>query len=174
MGVWIVVADQHEPDQTEPISRHEVPPGSLKARLRNEMTEAMKAGQKVRLSALRMLSAAVTNRETEVMRPLTDDEFVEVATREVKKRREAVEAFAGAGRDDRAATEREEQLVLEAYLPAGLTDDEVDSLIERAVASTGATGPGDLGAVMRLVMAEAKGRTDGQAVQAKVRARLGG
>jgi uncharacterized protein YqeY len=108
------------------------------------------------------------------MRPLTDDEFVEVATREVKKRKEAVEAFAGAGREDRAAIEREEQEILEAYLPAGLTDVEVDSLIEQAVAATGATGPGDLGPVMRLVMAEAKGRADGQAVQAKVRARLGG
>src|SRR5262245_30533142 len=174
IGVWIVMADQRQPEGTEQVSRHEVPAGSLKARLRDELTEAMKAGQKVRLSALRMLSSAVTNRETEVMRPLTDEEFVEVANREVKKRREAAEAFAGAGREDRAATEREEQAVLEAYLPAGLTDTEVDSLIERAVADTGATGPGDLGAVMRLVMAEAKGRADGQAVQAKVRARLGG
>lgn len=168
------MADQNQPEGTDQPSRHEVPAGSLKARLREEMTEAMKGGQKIRLSALRMLSAAVTNRETEVMRPLNDDEFVEVATREVKKRKEAVEAFAGAGREDRAAIEREEQEVLEAYLPAGLTDAEVDSLIEQAVVATGATGPGDLGPVMRLVMAEAKGRADGQTVQAKVRARLGG
>src|SRR5439155_18505582 len=101
--------------------RHEVPPGSLKARLAEEMPAALKSGQRVRLSALRMLSAAVTNREVEVGRPLSDEEFVDVAAREVKRRKEAIEAYTGGGRPERAATEREEQQVLEAYLPAGLS-----------------------------------------------------
>lgn len=153
--------------------RYEVPPGSLKARLAQDLRAALKAGQKTRLSTLRLLSAAVTNREVELGHPVTDDEFVGVATREVKRRREAIEAYTAAGREDRAATEREEQEVLESYLPAGLSEREVDELIEEALVSTGAAGPGDLGKVMGFVMARAKGRVDGKLVQARVRSRLG-
>jgi uncharacterized protein len=152
--------------------RHEVPPGSLKARLAEEMRAALKAGQRVRLSALRMLSAAVTNREVDVGHPLTDEEFVDVATREVKRRNEAIEAFAAAGREDRAATEREEREALEAYLPAPLAEREVDALVEEAIAATGADGPAGFGKVMNYVMGRARGRVDGKAVQAKVRSRL--
>jgi uncharacterized protein YqeY len=145
---------------------------SLKDRLSGETTAALRAGEKVRLSTLRLLSAAVKNREVELRHPLDDDEFVEVATREAKRRREAIEAYENAGRDDRAATEREELGVLEEYLPAGLTDQEVDALIDEAIARTGAAGPGDMGKVMSSVMAEAKGRADGRAVQARVKSRL--
>ncbi|TMK85953.1 MAG: GatB/YqeY domain-containing protein [Actinobacteria bacterium] len=136
------------------------------------MPAALKAGQRVRLSALRMLSAAVTNREVEVGHPLTDEEFVDVATREVKRRNEAIEAFAAAGREDRAATEREEREALEAYLPAPLSEGEVDALVEEAIASTGADGPAGFGKVMSYVMGRARGRVDGKAVRAKVRSRL--
>jgi uncharacterized protein YqeY len=146
---------------------------SLKERLSGETTAALRAGEKIRLSTLRLLSAAVKNREVELRHPLDDDEFVEVATREAKRRREAIEAYENAGREDRAATEREELGVLEEYLPAGLTDQEVDALIDDAIARTGAAGPGDLGKVMSSVMAEAKGRADGRAVQARVKSRLG-
>jgi uncharacterized protein len=148
--------------------------GSLKERLGEEMRAAMKAREKVRLSALRMLTAAVKNREVEVGHALSDDEFVEVAGREVKRRKEAIEAFENAGRADRAQTEREEQEVLEAYLPAGLSEPEVDALLDEAMTSTGAVAPGDMGKVMGYVMGKAKGRVDGKAVQAKVRERLGG
>jgi uncharacterized protein YqeY len=146
---------------------------SLKDRLSEETTAALRAGEKVRLSTLRLLSAAVKNREVELRHPLDDDEFVEVATREAKRRREAIEAYGNAGREDRAATEREELGVLEEYLPAGLTDQEVDALIDEAIARTGAAGPGDMGKVMSSVMSEAKGRADGRAVQARVKSRLG-
>jgi uncharacterized protein YqeY len=146
---------------------------SLKERLAEETTAALRAGQKVRLSTLRLLSAAVKNREVELLHPLDDDEFVEVATREAKRRREAIEAYENAGRDDRAATEREELAVLQEYLPAGLTDQEIDALIDDAIAQTGASGPGDMGKVMSAVMAETKGRADGRAVQARVKSRLG-
>lgn len=145
---------------------------TLKERLAVEMREAMKARQAVRLSALRLLSASVKNREVELRHPLSDQEFVEVAVREVKRRREAIEAYESAGREDRAEVEREEQRVLEAYLPAALGDEEVDAIIEEAVAATGAAGPGDMGKVMGQVMAKARGRVDGRAVQEKVRARL--
>jgi uncharacterized protein YqeY len=147
--------------------------GSLKERLGQEMRAAMKAREKVRLSALRLLTAAVKNREVELGHALSDEEFVEVAGREVKRRKEAIEAYESAGREDRAQTEREEQGVLEAYVPDGLTDEEVDALVEEAVASTGASGPTDLGKVMGHVMGKGKGRVDGKVVQEKVRARLG-
>ena len=145
---------------------------SLKERLSTEMRQALKSGEKVRLSALRLLAASVKNREVELRHELSDEEFVDVATREVKRRAEAIEAYDGAGRPDRAATEREEMEVLKAYVPEQLSEAEVDALIDDAIASTGASGPGDMGKVMGVVMGAAKGRTDGRAVQEKVRARL--
>ena len=171
------MADDDRSEELAPTSgptRFQVPPGSLKARLVQDLRAALKGGEKVRLSTLRLLSAALTNREVELGHPVSDEEFVSVATREMKRRREAIEAYSAAGREDRAATEREEQHVLEAYLPAGLSEKEVDELVEEAVASMGAAGPGDLGKVMGYVMAKARGRVDGRAVQSKVRSRLGG
>jgi len=149
------------------------PGESLKVRLSRELREAMKAREALRVSVLRLLTASVKNREIELGHLLTDEQFQEVARREVKRRREAIEAYEAAGREDRAAQEREEQAVLETYLPAGLTDGEVDALIEQAIAETGASAPSDLGKVMGLVMGRAKGRTDGRAVQERVRRRLG-
>jgi uncharacterized protein YqeY len=146
---------------------------SLKERLAREMREAMKAREKIRLSALRLLTASVKNREVEVGHSLSDEEFQEVARREVKRRREAIEAYEKAGRPDRAAPEREEQQVLEAFLPPGLPQDEVSKLIDEAIGATGASGPGDVGKVMGYVMGRAKGRVDGRAAQEQVRARLG-
>jgi uncharacterized protein YqeY len=153
------------PDQTAEES-------PFKARLAREMRAAMKSRQSIRLGALRLLATAVKNREVELRRPLSDDEFVEVAAREVKRRREAIEAYERAGRVDRVAQEREEQAVLEAYLPEGMSEEEVDALIDEAIRTTRAEGPGDMGKVMGLVMGRAKGRVDGKAVQEKVRARL--
>jgi uncharacterized protein YqeY len=148
--------------------------GSLKARLADEMRAAMKARERIRLGALRLLATSVKNREVELGHPLADEEFVEVATREVKRRREAIEAYERAGRDDRVAQEREEQEVLEAYLPARMDPAEVAALIDAAVQATGASGPGDFGRVMGFVMGKAKGRVDGKEVQEAVRARLQG
>jgi uncharacterized protein YqeY len=144
----------------------------MKDRLQREMREALKAGERVRLGALRMLSASVKNREVEVRHELSDEEFVEVASREVKRRKEAAEAFEGGGRQELADKEREEQAVLEAYLPAQLSEDEVGALIDEAVGATGASGPRDLGKVMGYVMGKAKGRVDGGTVNRLVRARL--
>ena len=145
-----------------------------KARLQEEMREALKAGQKLRLGALRMLAASVKNREVELGHELSDEELVEVATREVKRRKEAAEAFDGGGRPELAEKERQEQGVLETYLPAQLSEDEVSALIEEAMAATGANGPGDLGKVMGYVMGKARGRVEGGTVNRLVRARLGG
>jgi len=147
---------------------------TLKATVQREMHEALKAGDKIRLGALRMLSAAMTNREKEVRRELSDDEVREVALREVKRRTESIEAFEKGGRADLVQKETTEREVLSAYAPVPLSDAEVDALIDEAIATTGASGPGDMGKVMGLVMGKAKGKVDGTAVQARVRARLGG
>ena len=145
---------------------------SLKDRIAVEMRDALKSGEKVRLGALRMLSAAVTNREKEVRHELSDDEVREVAAREVKKRTESIEAFEGAGRQELADRELEERETIAPYAPERLGDAELDALIEEAFASTGATSPKELGRVMGVVMGRAKGRVDGTVVQEKVRARL--
>ena len=146
----------------------------LKERLAHEMRAALKEGQKVRLSTLRLLSASIKNREVELRRELTDDEVVDVAGREVKRRHEAIEAYERADRADRAAVEREELEVLQAYVPPPLTEEELDALVDDAIEQAGAMGMSDFGRVMGDVMARAKGRADGRAVQSKVRARLSG
>jgi uncharacterized protein YqeY len=147
---------------------------SLKTKLREEMTAALRAGEKTRLGALRLLSAAITNREKEERRELTDDEVREVAGREVKRRSESIEAFEGAGRTELADHERAERDVLSAYAPEQLGEGEVDALIDEAIASTGATSVKEMGKVMGAVMAQAKGKADGTLVQQKVRAKLEG
>lgn len=145
-----------------------------KEQLRAEITGAMKAGDKVRVGALRMLLASVVNREKEAGgHELSDDEVREVAAKEVKKRTEAIEAFEAAGRDELATKERAEREILQAYAPAQLDVAAVDALIDEAFAATGASVPSDMGRVMGMVMAKAKGQVDGSVVQAKVRARLG-
>lgn len=148
--------------------------GSLKARVHEEMTAALRAGEKVRLGALRMLAAAITNREKEVLHELDDDEVREVAAREVKRRTEAIEAFEAAGRTELADKERTEREVLQAFAPEQLTETEVDALVDEAIAATGASSVKEMGRVMGQIMAKAKGRVDGAVVQAKVRERLGG
>jgi uncharacterized protein YqeY len=146
--------------------------GTLKARLAEELRAALRARHRVRLSALRLLSAAVKNREVELRRELTDEEFLEVVGREVKRRREAIEAYEAAGRPDRAGQEREELEVLQGFLPPPLTGAEVETLIEEAIEATRAAGPADLGRVMGYVMGRVRGRADGRDVQARVRDRL--
>jgi uncharacterized protein YqeY len=146
---------------------------TLKEQLRGEITAALRAGDKVRLGALRMLSAAVINREKEVLHDLSDDEVREVAGKEVKKRTESIEAFEQAGRQELADKERAEREAVTAYAPAQLEEAQLDALIDEAIAATGGGGPQDLGAVMGFVMGRARGQVDGSLVQRKVRERLG-
>jgi uncharacterized protein len=147
---------------------------TLKARVHDEMIAAMKAHDTVRVGTLRMLSAAITNREKDVLHELSDEEVREVAARQVKRRNESIEAFEKGGRADLVAKETAEREILKAYAPEQLTEAEVDALIEEAIAATGATSSQDMGKVMGRVMAGAKGKADGAAVRERVRARLGG
>jgi uncharacterized protein len=147
---------------------------TLKARVHEQMTAALRAGEKVRLGALRMLAASIINREKEVMRELSDDEVREVAGKEVKRRAESIEAFESAGRTELADKERAEREVLQPFAPEQLSDADVDALIDDAISAIGATSMHEMGRVMGAVMASAKGKADGSVVQQKVRERLAG
>jgi uncharacterized protein YqeY len=147
---------------------------TLKEQVHEQMTAALRAGDKLRLGALRMLAAAITNREKEILHELSDDEVREVAGKEVKKRSESIEAFGSAGRTELAEKERAEREILQPFAPDQLSDAEVDALIDEAISSTEASSMKEMGAVMGAVMASAKGKVDGSLVQRKVRERLGG
>lgn len=153
----------------------------LKQRLRTDMTTAIKAKDELVLATLRMVLAAVATEEVSgtASRELTDDEVLRVLTREAKKRREAAEAFDGAGRTELAARERAEGEVLAAYLPAQLDDAELAAIAERAVADVTAQlgerpGQRQMGQVMKLASAAVAGRAEGSRVAAAVRALLQG
>jgi len=148
----------------------------LKERLRADLNAAMRARDQVRMRTLRMALTSITNEEVAgaAARDLTDDEIVKVLTREARKRREAAEAFSAAGRSDQAAAERAEGEVLADYLPAQLSDDELATLVDAAIAETGASGMAGLGQVMKTVTPRVAGRADGARVAAEVRRRLSG
>ena len=149
---------------------------TLKDKLRNDLTAAMKARDETRTRTLRMTLTAITNQEVsgDAAHDLTDEEITKILTREAKRRREAASAFADAGRDDQANAEREEEEVLASYLPAQLSDDELAALVAAAIAETGASGPAGMGQVMKVVTPQVAGRADGSRVAAMVRSRLAG
>jgi hypothetical protein len=149
---------------------------TLKDQLRTDLTAAIKGRDELRSATLRMALAAITNEEVagSVARTLSDDETITVITREVKKRREAAEAFAGAGRDEQAARERAEGEVLSHYLPAQLSDDELSALVTDAIAETAAVGQKQMGLVMKSLTPKIAGRADGARVAAAVKAALSG
>jgi uncharacterized protein len=147
----------------------------LKDRLQSDLTTAMKSRDELRTATLRMALTAVRMEEVsgKSARELDDAEVVTVLGRESKKRREAAEAFDGAGRPDRADRERAEGEVLAGYLPAQLSDDDLRDLVAAAIAETGAEGPRGIGAVMRVVSPQTAGRAEGGRVAAEVRRQLG-
>ena len=149
---------------------------ALKDRLRGDLTAAMKARDEVRTRTLRMALTSVTREEVagSSARELSDDEVISVLTREAKRRREAAEAFAAAGRDEQAAAERAEGVILDAYLPAQLSDDEIAALVAAVIDETGASGMAAMGQVMKTVTPRVAGRADGARVAAEVRRRLAG
>ena len=149
---------------------------ALKDRLRHDLTVAMKARDAVRTRTLRMALTSVAQAEVAgpAARELSDDEVIAVLTREAKRRREAAEAFAAAGRDEQAAAEREEGAVLGAYLPAQLTDAEIAGLVAEVISETGAAGPAAMGQVMKVLTPRVAGRAQGGRVAAEVRRRLQG
>jgi uncharacterized protein YqeY len=147
----------------------------LKDRLRTDLTTAMKARDELTTATLRMVLSAVTAEEVsgKEARELSDDDVQAVLRREAKKRREAAEAFAGAGRAEQAERERAEEGVVAAYLPAQLEDADLTALVADVITTTGAAGMKDMGKVMGAVTGEVAGRAEGGRVAAEVRRQLG-
>src|SRR5215472_11280529 len=154
--------------------RHDRDVNELKERLRADLTDAMRSRDQVRLRTLRMALTAITNEEVagSATRELSDDDVLKVLAREAKKRREAADAFAAAGRAEQAEAERAEGEVLAGYLPAQLSDEELAGLVAAAVAETGAAGLPGMGKVMKAVTPRVAGRADGARVAAEVRRQL--
>ena len=142
-------------------------------RIQQDQKTALKARERERVSALRLLSSELTNKRIELGRDLTDDDAIAVLTRALKQRRESEEQFVKGGRPELAAKEAAEAEVIRAYLPEPIAEDELSRMIDAAIAETGATSMRDMGAVMGRLMPELKGRADGSIVSARVKERLG-
>jgi hypothetical protein len=147
---------------------------SLNDKVAADITAAMKAKDAPRLSALRMLKAAIMNKGVEKGRDLEDAEVVQVVSSLVKQRRDSIEQFSKAGRTDLVEKETGEVAVLEAYLPPAASAADIDAAVAEAVAETGATSPKDMGKVMKAVMPKLAGKNaDGKTVSEAVRRKLG-
>jgi uncharacterized protein len=147
----------------------------LAAQINTDLTAAMKAKDAARLSALRMLKAALMNKGIEKGRDLEDAEVLQVVASLVKQRRDSIEQFSAAGRSDLVAKETAEIAVLEHYLPPAMPADELEVIVAEAIAESGATSAKDMGKVMKTVMPKLAGRNvDGKAVNEIVRRKLGG
>lgn len=148
---------------------------ALSDQIQSDLTTAMKARDTERVATLRMIVAAIRNLRVAEGHSgeVTDAETENLLTREAKKRSEAAEAYANAGRDDLADKERRELAIVRTYLPEALDEDELAAIVDEAVAETGASSLGDLGRVMSSVMPRVRGRADGRQVNALVRRRLG-
>jgi uncharacterized protein YqeY len=146
---------------------------TLKERITEDMKTAMRSGEKDRLAVIRLLQAAIKQREVDERITLDDAQVTSVLEKMIKQRRESVLAFEKGGRADLVAKENGEIAVLQPYLPAQLSDGELDALIAEAIASTGAASIKDMGKVMGVVKAKAAGKADMGAVGARIKAKLG-
>jgi uncharacterized protein YqeY len=147
---------------------------TLNERIESAMRDAMRARDEQRTQTLRMAMAAAHNVRIARGRDLTDDEVVEVLTKQVKQRRESIEMYRDAGRDDRAAIEEAEAAILAEFLPEQLSDEEVEALARTAIEETGAGSPADMGRVMGRLSPQTRGRADGRRVSEIVRRLLAG
>ena len=145
---------------------------SLIGRIEDELRDAVKARDHERRDALRLILASLRSAEKELLRPLHDDEELQVLQRERKRRLEAAEAFRAAGRDEQAAAEERQRDVLEEFMPAPLSEEELEEIVDDAIAEVGATSVRDLGRVMADVMPQVAGRADGSVVSQLVREKL--
>jgi uncharacterized protein YqeY len=134
----------------------------LNDKLSEEIKAALKSGDKTRVSVLRMVSAAIKNREIEKRSALTDDDISGILRSHVKRARESIDQFSKAGRTDLAEKEEQELAIIQSYLPEELTEDETRKIISEAISGTDASGPKDMGKVMKAVMARTKGQVDGK------------
>jgi len=142
-------------------------------RIQKDLTDAMKAKDELRLSVLRMVKTALKNKEVEKMRPLDDAEALQVLQTQIKQRRDSVEQFSSGGRHDLADKETREVAIIQTYLPANASGEEMELAITAAIAETGANSPKQMGAVVKAARAKLEGKTvDGKALSDRVRERL--
>ena len=147
---------------------------SLKVRLTEDMKSAMKSGAKEQLAVIRLILAALKQREVDERITLDDDQVLAVLEKMLKQRKDSVQQYEAAAREDLAAQERYEMGVIQAYLPAQLSEEEIQVLIESAIAESGASSARDMGKVVALLKPKLQGRADMGLVSGKIKARLGG
>jgi len=142
---------------------------TLQDRIESAMRDAMRARDERRTQTLRLAMSAAHNREIEAGRALTDEDYVEILGKQVKQRRESIEAFRSGGREAMAANEEAEAAILSEFLPEQLSSEELERIVRAAISETGASSPADLGKVMGRVVPETRGRADGKALSDLVR-----
>jgi uncharacterized protein YqeY len=147
---------------------------ALKDQLDADMKASMREKDTVRLSVIRMLKSAIKYREIEAMKPLDDAGVLQVIGSEIKRHKDSVDQYRAGNRLDLVAQEEGELKVLQAYLPAQMGEGELQALVEAAVVKTGATGPRDMGTVMKALLPDVQGKADGRLVSELVKARLSG
>ncbi len=145
---------------------------SLSERIEKDYVAAFKAKKTDEVAVLRMLKAAIKNKQVELRRELADNEVLDVVTRQVKQRQESIDQFRAANRNDLAEIEERERLVLRSYLPTPLSPEELEEVVASTVQALGASGMKDMGKVMSAIQGEFAGRVDGKELSALVRARL--
>ena len=139
--------------------------GTLTEKVRADMTAAMKAQEKERLSVIRMLQSALKNEQIDAGHELSDEEAMSVIRKSVKQRQDSIEQYSNAGRNELADKERAEMEILKSYLPAEMSEEELENGLREIVAATGAQSKKDLGKVMKEATARYKGRADGKKIQ---------
>jgi uncharacterized protein YqeY len=144
----------------------------LKAQIIDDMKAAMKGGEKARLGVIRLITAAIKQREVDERIELDDEQVLIVLDKMVKQRRDSIKQYTDAGREDLAAIEEAEVEIIQAYLPAALSEDEIASIVEAAIAQTGASSMADMGKVMGIVKPQVQGRGDMGAVSGIVKQKL--
>ena len=147
---------------------------SLKERITDDMKAAMRSGEKERLGAIRMITAAIKQREVDERIALDDSQVLSVIEKMIKQRKESLAQFQTGNRPDLADKESAEITLLQSYMPAQLSDADLDQMIAEAIATTGAASIKDMGKVMGIIKSKAQGRADMAAVGAKIKAKLGG
>ncbi len=145
----------------------------LKAQIIDDMKAAMKGGEKARLGVIRLITAAIKQREVDERIELDDEQVLIVLDKMVKQRRDSIKQYTDAGREDLAAIEEAEVEIIQTYLPAALSEDEIAAIVEAAIAQTGASSMADMGKVMGIVKPQVQGRGDMGAISGIVKQKLG-
>jgi len=147
---------------------------SITEKIEEDLKSAMKASLGLRVSVLRLIKSALKNRQIEKQSPLSEEEEIAVLSTLSKQRRESIEQYRKAGREDLAKKEEDELSIIQSYMPEQLSPDEIDALIKEAIEECGAKGLSDMGRVMKVLMPKVKGRADGKAVSERVKAIMEG